>query len=520
MKKSNSLLFKFGIIFAVFTIVTLCVTGALLYANQMNAYKEEQEKSIQEVATYLEKILQADSEEFLWYQDYFLAHTQDILIPHDFGPKERDEAAERFQKAFVEMYPGQVMGVDVEFTEMPEELQEMYAIYSHMYYLLLFEQAKEDFHILYTYYITPFGDEPYTMCYVLDGIREEREENGQIYIGVTDSIYEDPEKHEKMWEAWETGQRPTGYESYDNEYGKTYAYYTPLFIGEHKAGVIGVEVEIAAVNHAIIKNTVRQLIWIAVGLIIVVAALLWFINRRYISKITGLAANVREYTQSKDVLIAGQIDKKSRGMDEIAALSNQTAAMIMELDNYMKSLVATTKELSDTREHAEAMHELAHKDALTGIRNKTAYDKEIKKIEWELADGQTKFGISMIDLNFLKRINDTYGHEKGDIAIKKLCSLVCTVFEHSTVFRIGGDEFVVILKGRDYEGIERLVREFNTEIEAMQEDNTLEQWEKVSAAIGYALYEEGKDDSVENVFKRADEAMYNRKLEMKAVRIS
>ena len=519
MAKKKGLLIKFALIFAVFIIVTLAICGVTTFANQTNIYKAEQESSIQEVAAYLEKILQADGEEFLWYQDYFFEHPQDLLIPHDFGPEERDESALRFQRMFAEAYPGKVLGDDVSFYDMPQELQEAYAIYSHEYYLLLFEQAAQDFNIIYTYYLVP-NTEPNTMFWMLDGVREDRWIGDVNYIGVTDSVEEVPEDHRKMWEAWETGQRPVGYDTYDNEYGKTYAYYTPLFIGDRKAGVIGVEVEIADVNQGILDNTIRQMIWIAVVLIVTSVITLLYINRRYISKIEHLADNVREYAQHKDPDIAGAIEKNSgEGQDELAALSNQTAAMILELDNYMRSLVATTRELTETKEHAEAMHELAHKDALTGIRNKTAYDKEVKKLEWEMSDGETRFGIAMVDLNFLKRINDTYGHEKGNISIKKLCTMVCTIFEHSPVFRIGGDEFVIILKDHDYDHADELVEKFNNRIEEMQQDKALEQWEQVSAAIGVAFYDPEKDDSVANVFKRADKAMYNRKMDMKAVRL-
>ena len=166
------------------------------------------------------------------------------------------------------------------------------------------------------------------------------------------------------------------------------------------------------------------------------------------------------------------------------------------------------------------MQALANRDALTGIRNKTAYDNEIRRLEWRLEDGLTEFGIAMIDLNFLKRINDTYGHEQGNAAIRKLCRLVCTVFEHSPVFRIGGDEFVVILENRDYNNIELLAQDFNDSLEEMAADINTEIWERISASLGYALYDPARDKSVSDVFKRADHAMYERKAEMKAIRVS
>ncbi len=124
----------------------------------------------------------------------------------------------------------------------------------------------------------------------------------------------------------------------------------------------------------------------------------------------------------------------------------------------------------------------------------------------------------MVDLNFLKRTNDTYGHEKGNVSIKNLCALVCLVFKHSPVFRVGGDEFVVILKNQDLQNVEHLMSRFNGSLEELQQDSTLEPWERISAAIGYALYDQGLDGSVEDVFKRADKAMYDRKTAMKAER--
>ncbi len=517
-KRKFGLLGKFTVVFLVFIIITLTMISVFTFFNQTDIYRENQETRIQQVAGYLDRVITADGEEFLWYQEYFLKHTKDLRIPHDFGPEERDEAGKKWQSMFAETYPGKALGTDVKFEDMPEELQEAYTIYNHMYYVLLFEQAVKEFGLMYTYYITPFGDEPYTMCYVIDALREELSEDGKTYILITDEIFEDPEKYPVMWETWNTGKRLSGFDKFDNEFGKTYAYYAPLFIGDVKAGLICVDVEIASVQHGIIMQTVREILIIGAVLIIAVFILLQFINRQYISKIENLAENVQEYALDKDPVIASKIEKTIVGNDEITALANQTAAMIMELDNYMKDLVKTTQELTDTKKKADNMQELAIKDPLTGIRNKTAYDNEIRKLEAALAGGFTEFGLAMVDLNFLKKINDTFGHEKGDIAIKKLCTLVCEIFEHSPVFRIGGDEFIIILKGRDYRNVDSLIKEFHLQIEESDRNKELEPWEKISGAIGYAKYDRSKDDDIESIFARADQAMYENKKQMKAER--
>ena len=95
---------------------------------------------------------------------------------------------------------------------------------------------------------------------------------------------------------------------------------------------------------------------------------------------------------------------------------------------------------------------------------------------------------------------------------------LATLDKHSPLFRVGGDEFIAILKGYDYENIESLVEEFKKEVEHLSNDKSLEPWERTSAAIGYALYDEKLNSSYETVFHRADQAMYECKKAMKALR--
>ena len=202
--------------------------------------------------------------------------------------------------------------------------------------------------------------------------------------------------------------------------------------------------------------------------------------------------------------------------DEITDLAESMKTMESDINDKINELIKVNKELIESQEMTEKMTELANKDALTGVRNKIAYDRQVEELNKQIKSRQVvRFAIAMVDLNYLKNINDDYGHDSGDIALIKLCNLVCTIFAHSAVYRVGGDEFVVILKGKDYLNVDQLIAEFNAKIEELSDDDELLPSEKASAAIGYSRYNAKTDTCVDDVFKRADKAMYERKHSMK-----
>ena len=154
----------------------------------------------------------------------------------------------------------------------------------------------------------------------------------------------------------------------------------------------------------------------------------------------------------------------------------------------------------------------AYKDGLTNVRNKLAYLETLDELETEIENGELKgYGIVVFDVNGLKTVNDTLGHEAGDTYIKRGCSIICSLFSHSPVFRIGGDEFVAILKGIDYENREELVKTFKKTV-----DDNLENGEVV-ISCGLAIYNPETDSSYNDVFRRADVLMYEHKRMLKAV---
>ena len=98
-----------------------------------------------------------------------------------------------------------------------------------------------------------------------------------------------------------------------------------------------------------------------------------------------------------------------------------------------------------------------------------------------------------------------------------MSSVICNTFEHSPVFRIGGDEFVAVLKGRDYDNKKELLEKLKPYQKA-KDLNDSEPWLSVCVAVGYSEFVAGKDKEFLDVFKRADDAMYQNKKDLKAGR--
>ena len=191
------------------------------------------------------------------------------------------------------------------------------------------------------------------------------------------------------------------------------------------------------------------------------------------------------------------------GEDEVGILTGAFRQLVGHLQAYIQDL-----------------NSRAYTDSLTSVRNKGAYVLFARKLQDQMSlagEMPPEFAICMFDCNDLKLTNDTYGHDKGDIYLKAACSLICRVFRHSPVFRVGGDEFVAVLKGEDYNNRKDLLERFDSraaEISSKAENP----WERVDVAKGIAEYDPVLDNGVDDVLRRADELMYQAKRRMKAER--
>ena len=128
-----------------------------------------------------------------------------------------------------------------------------------------------------------------------------------------------------------------------------------------------------------------------------------------------------------------------------------------------------------------------------------------------------KFGLIMFDINNLKQINDKFGHNAGDEYILNSCKLICRIFKHSPIYRMGGDEFLVILENSDYDQKDELLKQFRNELGSIKAEwDDLAPVDRISIASGIAVFTPETDSSVEDVYRRADTLMYINKKEMKS----
>lgn len=127
------------------------------------------------------------------------------------------------------------------------------------------------------------------------------------------------------------------------------------------------------------------------------------------------------------------------------------------------------RELEETlRREQEQIRELGsakkkiYTDPLTGVKSKQAYIEDEEKLNKKIRSGLVKeLGVVVFDINDLKSVNDNLGHDTGDIYIYTASMLISEFFENSPVYRIGGDEFAVILEGGDYGNREKLLTAFD-----------------------------------------------------------
>ena len=268
------------------------------------------------------------------------------------------------------------------------------------------------------------------------------------------------------------------------------------FAEEHDTLENGMELVIHA-DYSDIQHDSYAVMFLILGcaVLILVAFILlsFFMSKRIVKPLQMLAKSAEDLAEGN-----ATIDICCNTNDEIGVLA--------------KALESTSEKLRSYRKHINAV---AYRDSLTGVKNNTAYSDAKSEMEQRIKSGDAKaFAVVVADVNMLKNTNDTYGHDAGNQLLVSASRLICSTFKRSPVFRIGGDEFLVILENDDFENRFDLMNEINEKYHE-NPDKVANDQVSVTVACGISDFTLGVDSSFDDVVNRADTAMYIRKQQMK-----
>lgn len=361
-------------------------------------------------------------------------------------------------------------------------------------------------------YIVDWGveDSKYNM-YLLDaddvpiyetGLYEEREPE---FLGV--------EEHESVEPTISNGN-----------WGWLCSAYAPVYNSEGElVCTVGCDLDMADVlqERNFFLLNITAVTFVLTVIVLVVAVI--FIRKMVVCPLNRLTERMKGFTPKagSDYNKAGVVSVDVKSNDEIRDIYEETRSMQIRIIDYINSITQIRREkemVEDVvrikEEEIGAISRKAYHDSHTGVRNKVAYVEKTKEMNAEISKGGAEFAVVVMDINMLKKINDTFGHTEGDLYITGCCQMLCDAFGHSTVYRIGGDEFAAVLTESDYRERQSKFTELKKRFAETERNKNRDPWLCFSASLGMAEFTP-EDPDFETVFRRADQLMYEAKQEHK-----
>ncbi len=349
---------------------------------------------------------------------------------------------------------------------------------------------QDSIDLKYIYCIRDMGDGTFT--FGLDPTVEDPGEFGSPIV-YTDALY-----------SASKGKSAADDKYYEDAWGKFYSAYSPVFNSKGDvAGIIAVDFSAEWYDRQLLNLTRTIMIVSLLSLLIGGSIAITIITKseRRIGSIHG-QLNDMANTLMQEMGNAPETDEMEHSAHDHSDES-------FSMDDIEKQIQSMQSELKTQIAH---VHVQAFQDGLTGVKSKHAYLEVESVLDEKISEGSLReLAIVVCDVNGLKVINDTLGHKAGDEYIRKACRMICDIFAHSPVYRVGGDEFVVVLTGRDYENRRALMYKLHKR----SSSNIMTNDAIVSG--GLAEYEPGRDHCIHEVFERADSTMYKEKELLKSL---
>jgi diguanylate cyclase (GGDEF)-like protein len=295
-------------------------------------------------------------------------------------------------------------------------------------------------------------------------------------------------------------------EPYEDDWGEFYSAYTPVFTsGGEVAGIVGVDFSIEWYEHQM-KSQVKLIAMMTLLSLSCGAFIVFIVVARYRKRFDALYSDLNELSDGIETL-AGELSTDGKVMGEDLLEKTRTGESAVRNDDDFKRISDKIRSLQDyMRVQINYVRGKTYRDGLTNLENRTAYFEYVEFLEEQIREGSAEFTVGMFDINGLKGINDAQGHDMGDRVIKKAAEILRAAFGGERIFRIGGDEFVVVSKkssaevGECMKGYEKVFAELNNDPNF-----------SLAMSKGCACFDSSVDHKYRDTFARADRAMYEDK---------
>lgn len=382
------------------------------------------------------------------------------------------------------------------YVETNKKLMSIYENYPDIYYLYVYKFDEGAGHVIFDIY----------------------RENGEIQYDEPGGVYELDEPFASNVDKLVKGEEIPAYPVTDASGERLLSYINPVFDSEgNYVCHVCVDFLMNDMNEKDLHFAFFITMFMLAFLLVIGTADIYYVHKDIVKPLSRISDRIKDfsYNDEKDlhenVKMIEALDIHTD--DELEDLYSSFLSVLKENIYYTTHLNKAKKIIKDNESKLKYMSKTMYKDELTRVGNKAAYQLLVEEInesiEKEEQDSR-KFAIVMVDINNLKYINDNFGHDKGDEYIKGSCDIIAKIYAHSPIYRIGGDEFIVVLRDIDYERRQVLFAKTMIGYNFAFKDSEKEPWERYTASIGMADCTK-LDSEFMDVFKRADSAMYESK---------
>ena len=293
---------------------------------------------------------------------------------------------------------------------------------------------------------------------------------------------------------------------YSDRWGRFYSSYSPIFNSKGEVvGMVAVDFSAEWYESRIKKQLTAVVLVCSASTIlgILMAVILSARIRRRLTELYDEMNSLAHDFEDLNKLIESDEEKirPETDAEDTASGKRKKRDEIAELGRQIRMLQ------TEMRQYITYVRSQAYTDSMTGVGSKASYLKKVRKLNQLIEENKADFAVAVFDLNGLKHVNDNFGHETGDKFIIGAAMAIKGVFGISNVYRIGGDEFIAVLEKSSAEDIKKKFKSLDRIIYDL---NLAKAYPvEMAIAMGFEVYSPGKDTDYQQVFKRADEAMYS-----------